>query len=360
MKKKAILYPFCEEVLPAVRVFDGLQDCYEISGLVAPSGFGCVGMDAGYSCNHPEIGREVLGELPSEEDWDTLLLFEPRQQTEELYLEKYLEEAVSRRKEVVFLCTEENGIPEKIKKTVVACPGQVRVKACLSLPEEEGWQPQVHEPEIPVVLVGGLLQEADCGAVFTALAERFHRDGKRVAAFSGHPVGGLFGFYSLEHIWRNSELTEDDKVRKINLYINGMAEKSGAEIILLEAPTALMKYDDKALNGFGIQSYMLCQAAPPDYLIGCVPFDLADARMVSALSEDFSCRFGCGLCAVHVSNILLDFADSQQKQKIETLRANMKFVREKIEKEKESSEIPMFDVIGEGIEGLYKRINGYA
>jgi len=54
------------------------------------------------------------------------------------------------------------------------------------------------------------------------------------------------------------------------------------------------------------------------------------------------------------------YLTSQQKQKIETLRANMKFVREKIEKEKESSEIPMFDVIGEGIEGLYKRINGYA
>ena len=210
-----------------------------------------------------------------------------------------------------------------------------------------------------MLLVGGLLKEADCFTVFTALAERFQREGERIAAFSDHPLGSLLGFYSLDHIWDKWEDSENEKVKKLNAYLNLVSRKSGASLILLEAPDAIIKYNDMALNGFGIRSYMLCQAASPDYLVGCIPFGLAGGSLLDMLGEDFKIRLGCGFSAVHVSNVLLDSADTQQKQRVEKMHVDLDFVQMQLEKERGKTEIPMFDVIREGIEGVYERIKNY-
>lgn len=358
MRKKAVLYPYCGEVLAAVRLFEELQEEYEISQLVAPSGFGCVGKDAGYANNHPKAGRMVLGEIPWEdEEWETLLLFEPVIQPGEYFLEDCLKEAVLQGKEVVFLCSCETDVPDGISEIIQSHPGQAAVRAYSVVPLENG-DSDIHEPEIPVLLVGGLLKEADCFDVLLALTERFRRDGERIVVFSGHPTGSLFGFYSLEHIWKNREMSEDEKIRAVNHYINYIARRSSANVILLEAPDALMKYNEAAPNGFGIRSYMLCQAAAPDCLVGCIPFDLAQAELLTMLGEDFSCRLGCGLQAVHVSNLLLDTADTLRRQAVEAVHADLKFVRQQLEEQGGKSAIPMFDIISDGIDGMYERIRG--
>ena len=55
---------------------------------------------------------------------------------------------------------------------------------------------------------------------------------------------------------------------------------------------------------------MLCQAAPPDYLLCCVPCDLAVGNFLEMLSDDFSHRLGAAISRVCVSNFIVDSARS--------------------------------------------------
>lgn len=355
MRKIAVLYPFCEEALPAVKLFDRLQEKYVIKYLVAPSGFGYTGRDAGDVRNHPKIGMDILAELPFEKNWETLILFEPATKQGDFFLVDRMREAVSQGRQVLYICTQEDSLSDDVRKMAQSHQEQIEIKSYPSVANDDGEQ-RLHEPNVPVILVGGMLEEADCFEIFAAFAEKLRREGERVAAFSKHPLGSLFGFFSLDHIWNSTEDTEEQKIRKINSYINTVARKYAAGIILLEAPDALMKYNDSAQNGFGIRSYMLCQSVTPDYLIGCIPFDIAESRFLDAIGKDFACRFGCGLTGVHVSNVLLDTLDSLQKKRTEVLYVDEKFVWRQLEKQRMECLIPMFDVIWEGIEGLYQEI----
>ena len=168
MKKNAVLYPFCGEVLAAVKIFEKLQEEYELKYLVAPSGFGLTGMDAGYVYNHPKVGKTVLGDIPFEDrEWDTLLLFEPILQQGKFFLRESMEKAILWKKNVVVLCACRVCMSEEIKKIAQNHPEQVVIKDCPIIVEEKG-DSHIHEPEVPVLLVGGLLKEADCSEVLLA------------------------------------------------------------------------------------------------------------------------------------------------------------------------------------------------
>ena len=358
MRKTAVLYPYCEEILYAVTLFEQLQEEYEVRYLVSPPGFGYTGKDAGYACNHPPIGQVVYGKFPTEKEWDVLLLFEPVLRKGDFFLKECMEKALLQRKEVIFLSAWEGNIPEEIQGIIQKYPEQTKVKTC-PVVLVQGGDMKIHEPEVPVLLVGGLLREADCFAVFIKLVERFRREGSRIAGFSDHPLSGLFDLFSLDHIWGDREASEEEKVKKLNLYINFVARRRNAEIILLEAPDVLMKYNEAAPNGFGIRSHMLCQAVAPDYLVGCIPFDVAEGKLLDMLGEGLSYRLGCNFCAVHVSNVLLDTPDALRKQTVEIVHVDMEFVQKQLNKQDGESKIPMFDVIRDGIEGMYERIRNY-
>lgn len=357
VRKKAVIYPFCAEVLPAIKFFNKLQKEYTIQYLVAPKGLGYTGRDAAYACNHPEIGMKVLDKMPLEEaDWDTLFLFRPRREMGSLPWKNIVTQAISYKKHIIFLCSQEEELPEEIvcMESELA-DGMLEFRTLVDknmLTSDE----KTHEPDVPVLLVGGLLEEADCFEVFLGLAEKLRKEGQKVVAFSKHSIGSLFEFFGLDHIWNNSSYTEAEKVKQINYYVNDIAKYICADMILLEAPDAIMKYNDFVTNGYGIRTYMLCQAITPDYLICCVPFEMADNSMLEAMGRDFSYRFGCNIGAVHVSNILLDLADTMQREGIQILHTDMEFVHRQIEQQKNQRKttVPMFNVVEEGIDGIYR------
>ena len=354
--RKAVLYPYCGEVFLAVKLFEKLQEDYEIVHLMAPNGFGYTNKDIGYACNYDKTGRNVYSVFPEEDDeWQILLLYEPMLQRGEYDWEKVINEAISRNKEVKFFSNTENNIPDIVRRLETKYPKLIKIDVCSTMETETG-DVKVHSPEIPVIFVGGLLMEADCFSALLVLVEKFKREGERIAVFSNHPLASLFGFYSLGHIWSDRNLTENEKIRLINLYVNYVVFRTGVQCAIFELPDVLLKYNELAPNGYGIKSYMLGQAVAPDFLLGCFSLDIANAPLINMLSEDFKVRYGCELGAVHISNIILDNADSSKKQRTEVLRVDHDFVKERIEEQREKLNVPLIDLINEGVEELYERI----
>lgn len=359
MKQRAVIFPFCAEILPAVKLFEKLQSEYSLQYLVSPKGLGYTGHDAAYACNHPPIGMRVLDKIPfGEKDWEVLILFEPIMQKGDFSWEEIIRRAICSEKEVVFLDTKGKNMPEEIIHIWQENIEKIMIKRYTD-PQKADIEEKVHEPEIPVILIGGLLREADCFEVFLQLLETLKQEGWNVAAFSDHPMGVLFGLHSLEHILHNNEYTEAEKISQINIYVNSTVKYTGANILLLEAPDALMKYNECIPNGYGIWTYMLCQAVTPDYLVCCVPFELAEGFFVEEIGKDFLDRLGSNISAVHISNVLLDVASTLQNKQIEILHANMEFVHRRLRQVQEKIEVVrMFNVVVEGTDVLYQSLIG--
>lgn len=361
MRTSAALFPFSSWLLPFVRQFEELQDKYVLRKLVSPSGFGLTGREAGYSRNHPEVGMAVADTLdPEDPAWDVLLLTETidADAVESTRLENEAERALKSGKSVLYFGSGGTDVPKKMWTLSVAYPGMVHIHvgevgmpASFRLDNNE-----YNRLDAPVVLVGGLVEEADTSEVLLRLAARLRADGLFFTAIGRHPIGKLFGLHALDHVFDRKDLTEAGRIHELNVFLRTLEIEERPDVIIVEAPDALMRYNDFALNGFGIRTYMVCQAACPDFLVCCLPCEMANGRLLSALSSDFEHRLGCPINAAHVSNLVVDPMDVMQTHSISYVHADMEAVLKQTANESEGASIPLFNVVGDGIEGLYAHL----
>lgn len=356
MRTSVALYPYCAELLPAVRHFDELQNKFKLTKLFAPEGLGLIGKDASYACNHPNIGMVVsaLDDF-SDPSWQILLLVKTHTLSlPDDDLERVMEQALRYGKKVLYynFCRED--IPESIFRLADNFPDRVQLFAGdINIPDPRKAERIFSAVKIPVVLVGGLVQQADVGEVLYGLAACLRADGYRPLVISEQPIGPIFDFYSIAHIMRRKDLSEAEKILEINLLLRDLTFYESPQIILMEAPDAVMRFNERTPNGYGILTYLLCQAAEPDYFVCCVPKEYAAGDFLEAISGDLSCRLGAPVSCVHVSNLVLDFTYMLQWHRISYAHSEINLVRDQITRESANSTIPMFDVVGGSANGMY-------
>lgn len=358
MRIPVAIYPFCAEILPVVKTFEKLQKFYTINRLISPSGFGLTGRDAGYVCNHPDTGIVVTDEFDYvNAEWTTLILFEPIMVKDKVAysFETIAEQALKSEKHVIILGASAK-VKDQMNKLADLYKDRIEIRTYIHSGSNYSMEraQSFHEAEVPVVLVGGLIEEADTFEILVKLAAKANEDNVNALVFSKHPIGGLLGFHNMNHIWERFTYTEVEKVKAINNYINKMVENVRPDVILLEAPDAIMRYNDLAPNGFGVRTYMICQAVTPDQFICGLPFAFAVDEFMNAISLGLDKTLGSPITAVHVSNVLVNSQELLHKHDIAFVRSNSKFVHEQLFKEREHSQIPMYDVVTDGIDALYK------
>nr|WP_308742309.1 hypothetical protein [uncultured Anaerocolumna sp.] len=353
------IYPFCAEILPIVKTFNKLQESFVIKRLISPSGFGLTGHDAGYVCNHPDVGFVVTEEFNFEgKEWTTLILFEPimiKEKIDYSYVD-IAEAAILYGKQVIFFSASEEG-DNKINQLSKLYSDKIEIKPYITYKNHaHNEEHKFYDMEVPVILVGGLLEEADNFEVLLKLAVKLKMENTNALVITKHPMGELFGFYNLNHIWNCTDHSEAQKINEINRYMNSLLKEKRPEVILMEAPDAVLKYNDYAVNGFGIRTYMLCQAVAPDRFICCVPFELAVGEFLDAISKKFEATLGVSITSVHASNILIDMQDLKQKFDISIVYCNLKFVRQQLLKEGRQYQIPVYSVVMNGIDEVYNNL----
>lgn len=361
MRTPAALFPFDSQLLPAVKLFEELQDKYTLRKLFSPPGFGLTGRDAGYSRNHPPVGMMVTdAQDPADPTWDALLLARTlgTEAIDNVKLENAAEHALQSGKSVLYFDNYSTDVPKKLWTLSDAYPGMVSLycgNTQTPVNQRFSWD-EYRYIDAPVVLVGGLAKEADTFEVVLRLTARLRADGFCVTAITRHPLGELFGLHTLTHIFDNKNLTEAEKILELNGFVRSLEATERPNLVLIEAPDAVIRYNNFAVNGFGIYTYMLCQAVSPDYFVCCVPCELAVGQFFQAISYDFEYRLGTPIHAAHVSNLVIDSMELIQAHSISYVHADLDAVREQIAAHGESSSIPLFDVVGNGAEGLYTHL----
>ena len=359
MRIPVALYPYCPELLPFVRHFEKMQDSYALKRLVSPSGFALTGKDAAYACNHSNIGVVVTDDLGlNEETWDTLLVTRSRDielNDEEELLATTVENALCAGKTVLFFEKSLADIPSKLLeiKNLYSDKLHFHTGDMYSLKSGIPFMRYLNM-NAPVILVGGLFAEADTLEVLIHFAERLRAEKLCPAVLTRHPIGNLFGFHSIGHILDDTSITEAEKIARLNYIAKDIELSEGANVLLMEAPDAVMRYNDMAPNGFGIQTYMLCNAIPPDDFICCVPFSFGVGEVLDSIDEKLSGSLGTRITAVHLSNLLIDSVGLMQSNILSYSRADLKAVCEQIANENAKSKVPLFDVVQNGIDGVFE------
>jgi peptide maturation system protein (TIGR04066 family) len=358
MKTKVALYPYCSELLPVVKHFEKLQSNYKLEKLVSPPGLGLAGKDAAYVRNHQNIGIVVDDCLGLDDSsWDKLLITRCLDTTINNYEEHIVDiaESVLRLgKTISYYDKHSLDIPVEIQKLADTYPNQISfhtgdMRPLLSNNRDTTYS----DIDKPVVLVGGLVSEADTFEVLLNLSAHLRTKGLHPAVFTSRPIGELFGFHSMGHIFNDKSCMEADKIMRLNKIVNDVVLAEVPDIIIMEAPDAVMRFNKISPNGFGIQTYMLCQAIAPDSFICCVPCDLGYGPLIDAISENFANNLSTPITAVHISNLIVDSAEMIQTSEMSYVHTDFKTVRNQLAKENVNANIPMYNVIEDGIEDLY-------
>jgi len=327
---------------------------------VSLPGLGLTGHDAAFACNHTEVGLKVEETIDySDSAWEAIILTRviDSEVASESDLDIVAEKAFAAGKKVVWFDNCSAEIPKVVLQLVSENPYQIRTYTPdSSLPVNNRIDDRYCNPDVPIVMVGGLLTEADVFEALLGITVQVKADGLRPLVFARHPVGGLFGLHSVMHICSTLELTEAQKISKINLLVRDYEGFERPDVIIIEAPDSLMRFSDVAPNGFGIQSYMVTQAIRPDLCVCCIPCDLTDTTFLSNLSCDFSIRLGTAINAVHASNIIVDSAELLQTKEISCAHASIEEVRRTVERIQPSAPIPVFDVVTDSASSMYSEI----
>lgn len=361
MEIESAVFPFHERMLPFVRHFNQAQDTYHICQAIAWSGMGLNGQDVAYICRHPSIGIPVV--LPTESEtflnWQVLFVdYDELEKAHSIFdafafFEKLLSDEkkiiVTTRKSNLNLSNEWSRLSNKYPNQVMFFSEQHIIEG-ISLPGDGGYKLL----PIPVLMVGGLITQEDCLEVILSLRESLIKQGKVISCLTESNMGLLMGMHSYTHIFdKEAGLSEEDKALELNRLAQIIIQAERPSLLIIEAPDPMLKYNNMAPNGFGLQSYLSCQALKPDMLVCSVPADMAMVEnLLNLFSEDFKIRYGTPITAVHISNVVVDSFDVAQLHTITRVHIDFRQAGFLYEQKGKSQTFPVFDVVSEGADKL--------
>lgn len=167
-------------------------------------------------------------------------------------------------------------------------------------------------------------------------------------------MGLLLGMHSYTHIFDvNAGLSEEDKAMALNKLAQNIIRSERPSLLIMEAPDPMLKYNNATPNGFGLQTYLICQAIKPDFLVCSVPPDLANEdAFLTLVSQDFKNRYGANIAAVHISNVVIESFDTVQFHRIARVHTDLERVWSLQKQQNGNRLIPAFDVVSDGAEEL--------
>lgn len=345
MKDRVTLYPFSPELTAMVRDFAQVQDKLELDGVATMPSTTFLGNDISCLANKDLTGFSI-SEVPNIENDKFNGLLVPRHLSEadpaDCKVVELVCQAAARGKKILCCDDSTDDIPSSIRKMVKSSRQNIELVCHDGKDVTEPTEFKYGQLRTPVVLVGELIAQADSFDVLVNLYLALQRSGIRALVISRQPIGRLAGFASVNHILKGP-LSENGKILAINEYVQELERINMPDIILVEAPDPILKYNNIAPNGFGIQSYMLCQAISPDYILCCMPYDTVDQQLIGLLSKDFNIRLGAPISAVCMSNLIVDSAIVLHSKEISFARVDMDMVRNRIAQIGGNSLIPIFD-----------------
>mgnify|MGYP001168321532 CR=1 FL=1 len=343
------IFPYRAELLPLVRNFEQLQEKYELKKIWTFRGASLANKDVAYACNHPQLAlmAEVMNDTEDIEIEKLIVSIPPtmNKQNKEQTL-KLVDRFNEKGKRTDIFFDDWGSNKTSLYRLARKHPSLLNLypeETILDL-HQSAAEMRYRKIETPIIFVGGLIENPDTTEIVCNIKSRFERDGVNCLVYCKHSIMALFGFHSIMPLLTANSIPVEQRIEFINFLANSHVEKKRPDLIIVEAPDGVLRFNDNTPNGFGINSYILAQAFQPDFFICNIPFEFAKFDLISLLSKDFELRFNTRLVAIHSSNIVLDSAENIQTHTLSYVHVPVSHVDEDLSK-LSNWDVPVFNII---------------
>jgi len=330
--KNVAIYPADKHALPLVKYLEVYNPQMRIEALIAPAGTGAVGKDISVLDNREGTGRMVADSATPEallRCTDLIILPGNPQEPRYVDSQRLIQSATQSGITIHNFC----------------CP-----QPKLDFPREGA----LYQPKVPIIFVAGMLDIVNTTEIALGLGAAFKRNQYKVAVLAGDETSRLLGEYPVSSFLFEQSLTEVEKIVWLNKYIQHIAESAKPHVIIVQVPGGFERYSLKTHNTFGVYYYLISQAILPDAAVLCVPVNRCENKIIYAVNNACSKRFGFTFDAVHVSNVFIDPLHDENDGRINFMHDYPKRVEAVVAGSHENS-VPLFNMIeNDGINGAYE------
>ena len=363
IKKRIMLYPYDRTSCPLVAYQDLIEGA-SFNTLLSPRGWALVGRDAGYADGRRDLGIIVQNEnvFDSEINNNDILLIANGDWNDEIRNKalQYMISAVNQKKNIwcamslqedelrqVRDCCSINGVDFQyfVQKLIPDSDNNIA-----SIPA------RLYKPKAAVVFVGEIVDGVNGFDIVLSLCNSFRKAGYKTTAIGNRTDCELMGIHSKPNFLDDDLINAKLKVNYFNNYIKYLVTDEQTDVIIIQLPDPLMRYDDIFTNGFGVVPYIISQAIEPDCTVVCLPYNKIDEEHLSKLSECYKYRFGFKVDFYHMSNVHIDYNDSLQRNKLACDYLDIGMVAKMINGRNDEGKIPLCNVLDGNDDVLFSHL----
>lgn len=290
---KKLLYPYSKKFSAFIDYFRKQGD--EII-LAAPRSWIGEGKDAGVMDNREEVGITVTNQFEEGlAECDDIFFLESanRENIEEVIYRK-IELALKEKKKVN--CIFKLDLNHQNKFASIA-EEEGAVFHYLEVQEEKNFLSQyerctqLENIDTPVIFVSKILNELNSSFVGYLLKEYFEENQYQPLFISQNRNALMIENATVFPEFFSSLSDLDDKIWHFNYYIKYLEMLKKPDVIIIELPDAICRYDQTYTNGCGTAAFMISQAVSPDFMLVCMPFGNLDKGYYEHTSSICQYRF---------------------------------------------------------------------
>ena len=347
--KKVVVYPFYDEFIPVVKFLNKMNSEFIVHKVVAPMGFGLEGKDAGEAYKKNPIGIKVTSDFDEAISDSDILFVTSGYKCTSIYkhIIKQIEKAISMKKDII--CTIE--LSSKQLNEFIDLSNKQNVKFTYYNKYENKKEDiadisvqKMKEIHVPVICIGEMLEGFQGFELLLRTTLYLKEQGYNVLSVAKPKYSSVFNIKSMPEFIYETGMTDENKIYNFNAYIHELEEKQKPDVIVIQMPDSMLKYNDTITNQFGIYSYIVSQAVKSDYFIYCYQHDDLGSEMIRMLSETFKYRFGFEISAVSIVNkCLLTLDKIESDNNLPLLWFEQLTLDESIQKNYFDSSIPVYN-----------------
>lgn len=345
-EKKMLIYPFTAETIPYINYISHFRLNWLVNDITSFIGSGLIGKDVGVADNRFTVGsivKEYSENLLSRND--LIIIFHADNNQIQEHALAIMMQAFHHKKDVICIMKlEEDTLEDMLnlaKENNVKFEYLVDVDAIHTVKHVSK---AMYTPSVPVAFVGGLIDCANQNEVTLAIAGQLKEQGISVSVLGYDDEYSLLGQHSYKYVFNNNSL-EHEKIREFNQLVKAVAEIEKPDIILVQLNGTMLRFNDILTNDFGVYAYMFSQAILPDYFVCCSMYGMYDADSFIKISEYFQNRFLFKIDCVHISNAMLDIAQSIEMGALQYINVSPIKVDEYLDEQKMSETIPIYNIL---------------
>jgi peptide maturation system protein (TIGR04066 family) len=340
MNNPTVIYPFSIESSFIVDVFSSYFPEHSISTLVSPKGLGLGGLDSSTVDNRTNSGYIVSENIVEALSNSSTLFLTWGKCSDPIHSDtlQIIEIALDMNIDIIcaftldnnqLLCYKEKAFKRHLKFIYYNDFFNEYSLILNNLPE---YTP--HIPNIPVLFIGGLLEENNVFEIFLKITAKLRNKNFKVLALSPNIFSLLFNIYPIPYLNNAPEMnldfhiSEAEKIKQLNYYIKILQEKEIPDIIIIQMPDAILRFSELVPNGYGILTYMLSQVLNPDFALCCLQSYVGSLNeFIQYVSNDIQSRLGFPIDVFHLSNIVIDSSVLMEENSISCIYTNKDIVK---------------------------------